>query len=254
MLKTLGIVEVPPRNSPANRTLNSLAARHLGGQPLLERVVGRLTDAMLLEEVVILAVGADHARWLRRIVPANAAVFIADEALDPLARLAAAIQEFSADALVRVRADHAFVDPVLVDRLIAQAESQRHCDYVSYCSGRGQSTLVAKLGVLAEWFRAEAVQRADELAQHPEERQDLSRFIRSHPESFHLRLIPVPMELDRADLRLAIRGEDDWDHAQMIVEALGPDNLDWQRIAKLIEQHPLLRERMARLNAVECTA
>jgi spore coat polysaccharide biosynthesis protein SpsF len=252
MLRTLGVVDVPPPNSSANLALNTLVARNLGGKPLLEWIVRRLTDAMLLEQVAMIAVGPDHARWMRRIVPANAAVFTADETSDPIARLASAVREYGADAIVRVPVDHAFVDPALVDRLIAKAESHRHCDYLSYCSTRGGSALLKKLGVVAEWFRAETVQRADQEARFPDEREDLSRFVRSHPELFQLRLLPLPERLDRDDLRLAISGEDDWDHAQMILDALGPDNLEWQQIAKLLDEHPALRERMAVLNGEAC--
>ena len=252
MLRTLGVVDVPPRNSSANLALNTLAARSFGGKPLVEWIVRRLTDAMLLEHVALIAVGPDHARWLRRVVPANATVFTADETSDPIARLASAIREFGADAIVRVPVDHAFIDPALVDRLIAKAESHRHCDYLSYCSTRGGTPLLKQLGVVAEWFRAATVQRADQEARFPEERADLSRFVRSHPELFHLRLLPLPERLDRDDLRLAISGEDDWDHAQMILDALGPDNLEWQQIAKLLDEHPALRERMAVLNGEAC--
>jgi hypothetical protein len=34
----------------------------------------------------------------------------------------------------------------------------------------------------------------------------------------------------------------------MILEALGPENLDYQGIANLLDEHPRLRERMAALN------
>ena len=35
---------------------------------------------------------------------------------------------------------------------------------------------------------------------------------------------------------------------QEIFDALGPDSLDWQGIAGLLDQHPALRKRMADLN------
>lgn len=254
MSKTLGIVEVPPSNSPTNRAVNALAARNLGGKPMVEWTVRRLTDAMLLDEVAIMALDPMQAHRMRRIVPGDVAVFTPEKALDPVARLAAAIQQFDAEAIVRVQVDHAFLDPTLVDRLIAAAESHRYCDYASYCSTRGASAFMTRLGMVAEWFRSSAVLRADRAANFPDERQDLSRFMRTHPELFHLRLIPLPERLDREDLRLAISGEDDWEHAQLILEALGPDNLDWQQIARLLDQHPALRERMAELNGAEWVA
>jgi spore coat polysaccharide biosynthesis protein SpsF (cytidylyltransferase family) len=252
MFRTLGIVEVPPRNSPGNRLVNALAARRLGGKPLLEWVVRRVTESMLLEQVVIVAAGRDHARALASSVPGDVAIFPATDCWDPLGRFAAALREYGAEAAIRVQVDHPFVDPALIDRLIAKAESYRQCDWLSYSSSRGASTLLAKVGVLAEWFRAAAVEQVDALALRDEERQDVSRFIQAHPERFHMRLLPLPERLDRDDLRLIVAGEEDWDHAQVILDALGPDHLDWQEIARLLDAHPALRRRMALLNEDAC--
>ena len=63
-----------------------------------------------------------------------------------------------------------------------------------------------------------------------------------------MRLIPAPVELDRDDVRLALDSAEDWEHAQLILDALGPENLEWQRIVSLLDEHPDLRERMASLN------
>ena len=63
-----------------------------------------------------------------------------------------------------------------------------------------------------------------------------------------MRLLPAPSGLDRDDLRLTIESEEDWEHAQVIFEALGPEELDWQRIAGLLRGQPRLRQRMAVLN------
>ena len=38
---------------------------------------------------------------------------------------------------------------------------------------------------------------------------------------------------------------------QTILDALGPDGLDWHRIASLLDQQPALRERMADLNEMK---
>ena len=65
------------------------------------------------------------------------------------------------------------------------------------------------------------------------------------------RLIPAPAPLDREDLRLSVRVEEDWEHAQMLLDALEPDRLDWQGISSLLERQPELRQRMALLNMAE---
>ena len=86
------------------------------------------------------------------------------------------------------------------------------------------------------------------------QRSTVTQFLYSHPDVFQLRLLPSPAELDRHDLRLRIRCEEDWDHAAAIFEALGPDSLEWQCIASLLAEQSDLRERMATLNESEAVA
>ena len=69
-----------------------------------------------------------------------------------------------------------------------------------------------------------------------------------------MRLIQVPAALDRDDVRLTVEEQEDWEHAEAIFEALGPESLDWQRIAGLLDQQPALRQRMAVLNQADATA
>lgn len=78
----------------------------------------------------------------------------------------------------------------------------------------------------------------------------VTRYLYSHPEQFNIRLTPAPTEIDREDVRLTVDIEEDWEHALAIYEALGPELLDWQRIASLLDHQPALRSRMAALNRV----
>ena len=83
------------------------------------------------------------------------------------------------------------------------------------------------------------------------ERGDPARFFYSHREIFSVKKIPVPAKLDRDDLRLAIRDEEDWENVEMILEALGPESLDWQYITSLLDRHPTVCQRMAEHNRAE---
>jgi spore coat polysaccharide biosynthesis protein SpsF len=248
MLKTLGIVEIRSDQATTGQSREQLLDRRFAGQSLLEWVTRRMTDALLLEHVVVTTDDDSRARVIAERLPADVQVFSGPNASDSISCYAAALRHYRADAAVRVSLDNPFVDPVLIDRLVAKAESYRYCDYMSYCSSRGKPALLARIGVLAEWCKAEAVFRADELAETPRDRRDTCRFLHSHPELFQLRLVPVPEQLDREDVRLLLEVEEDWDHAQMILEALGQDNLDYQGIANLLYQHPKMRARMAALN------
>jgi len=251
MSGTLGIVEVPfvELAATGRRARLNPVERRFGSKPLLEWVVRRVTDSLLVDQVVVL-VDALQARVIHRLAPADVAVYVSQQP-DALARLAAAARKFDAQHIVRVSLGSPFVDPQLIDRLICTANNYPGSDYIGYIAQRGGAAVLAQLGLFAEWCRSEALYRADRDARLLEDRLEALRYIYSHPEIFRLRLMSVPPQLDRHDLRLTIHVEEDWDNAQVIFDALGPERLEWQRIAELLDQQPALRQRMAVLNQAE---
>jgi spore coat polysaccharide biosynthesis protein SpsF len=206
-----------------------------------------VTDCTRLDGVIVLACGCEEHRFLTDLVPADVPVFVAEEP-DPLARFARAVEEYPAEAVVRIPGDNPFVDPALIDRLITAAEAEGTCDYASYCSRDGRPAILSPVGVYAEWFRAKALRRAARSATSRADREQVTRYLYTHPEKFKLRLIPAPAPIDREDVRLRIDHEEDWDHALAIYDALGPEAMEWQRIADLLDHQPALRRRMAALN------
>jgi len=243
MLRTLGIALLPPQRASAANVL----ARCLGGRPLVQWVVRRLTDCQRLDGVIVALDGSPPQRQLASLVPSDVPTFVCRDngARDPVLD---ALAEFPAEAVVRVRLDHVFVDPTLVDRLVTTADAHPECDCVSYCSRSGQPAIHSPLGMFADWCRTDALRRAAARVRTPEDRRDVCRFIYAHPEQFRLRLIPIPPQLDRDDVRLAVDSDEDWEHAQTIIDALGADDLDWQSVADLLDQQPALRRRMADMN------
>jgi len=243
MLKTLGIVQAccgSPR-------FQAVIGRRIGGKPLLEWVVRRVTEATRLDGVIVVCRdGAEH-QCVADLIPPDVPVFRGDEP-EALGRLARAVEQYPSEAIVRVRGESPFVDPALIDRLVTTAEAHPASDYMTYCSRDGQPAILSPVGVYAEWFRAKALRKAARAARRAAEREDVTQFVFTHPEKFHLRLIPAPAAIDREDVRLSVDFEEDWDHALAIYDALGPDSLEWQRIADLLDHQPALRQRMATLN------
>jgi spore coat polysaccharide biosynthesis protein SpsF len=248
MLKNLGIIDITRKDSSSVRHERSVAERRFAGQSLLQWVTRRMTESLLLDHVAVVVLASEHSQWLSDSLPADLSLFVSDSEADAISRLAGAVRHYGPSAIVRVDLENPFVDPAMIDRLVSRAESYGCCDYMGYCSSRGGSVLLAQLGLLAEWCRADAVLLADQKATDPAERSNLTRFMVSRPDVFQLRLLPVPQPLDRSDVRLSLEVEEDWDHAQLILEALGPENLDWQRITNLLNTQPAIRERMAALN------
>jgi len=245
MLQTLGIVDACYQ-SCASR---SKAARKLGGKSVLEWVVRRATDCQKLNGVIAVTSSAPENHFLCGLVPMDVPVFVGWQP-DPLGCLAASLEEYPAEAAVRICARSPFIDPVLIDRLVSTAEAYPECDYIGYCSRDGRPAILSPVGVYAEWFRSGALRRAARQANSAKDRQQVTRYLYRHPEKFKVRLIPAPEQIDRDDVRLTVDIEEDWEHTLVIFEALGPDELDWQRIAELLVHQPALRKRMAALNRV----
>lgn len=245
MLDTLGVVDFPQQ--PNIHQTASLCRRKIGGKSLLEWVVRRVTEAQQLDGVIVVLGDSLEERQLSRMLPPDVPIFVGNQD-DPLARFAAALREFPAKSVIRVAAENPFIDPELIDRLVVTAETHPGQDYVGYCSRSGRPAIQSKLGVFAEWCCVDAVMQANREAVEMCDRWEVSRYIYSHPETFSLRLVPMPHELDREDLRLTVDVDEDWEHAHEIIEALGADDFDWQQIAGLLDQQPVMRERMAVLN------
>ncbi|HEY2760042.1 MAG TPA: NTP transferase domain-containing protein [Pirellulales bacterium] len=243
MCDSLGIVEIRPQGEFSSST----PSRRLGGKSVLEWVVRGMTDCLCLSRIVVLAPNTHDIADLANLVPHNIPLFVS-EGFDALARFADVVKAHPADAIVRIAAEHPFVDPELIDRLIATAARHPESDYIGYCSRNGQPAVCSPLGVIGEWIRTSALCEVDRQAMQYTQRQQVTAYLYAHPEEFNLRLIPIPAELDRDDLRLTIGGEEDWERTQTIFEALGSEPLDYRRMADLLNHQPALRQRMATLN------
>lgn len=252
MKRNVGLVEIPGEadaiGSPTDAS--RMAARRLGGYSLLEWLVRRISECESLDHIVVLASSAEDEAELLRLTPANVPVVSAVGA-DPLARCCHLAEQFEADSIVRIRLDQPLTDPSLIDQLSAAASRTGSVDFVGYSSraGLGGSELRC-VGLFAEWCRTDALERADRLARLPADRQQITRYLVTHPTQFRLAWLSPPAALDREDLRLVLHRADDWDHVHEIIEALGHDSLDWQTLVELLESQAEMRGRMARLNSV----
>jgi spore coat polysaccharide biosynthesis protein SpsF len=252
MYTTLGVVEVIPSldGLSSMSPLAGIARRRFAGKTLLEWVVRRVTDADHLAQVVVVAGPDTLARSLAVLAPPDARVLFC-ESQDPLGRLAAVARQFPCRGLVRLTVSDPFVDPILIDRLIMSVQGEEGCDYACFCLGDGRRAHESRMGIFADWCRADAILQADRLARSPEDRADPAEFLCSHPEIFASKQVPVPARLDRGDLRLAIRDEEDWEIVETILDALGPESLDWQFITSLLDRHPQMCRRMAEHNLAD---
>lgn len=230
--------------------------RRLAGQSLVHWVLRRASEAQQLQGLVVSATPEQATSSLRESLPGNVRLHVssASDAWSQLLECHAWLESerrTPVTGFVQLRLDCPFVDPCLLDRLVLSADREAQADYATFRSVRDSTVVHSQIGFLAEYLRVEALRRWDGLAKAAELRRSPGQFLAGRPDEFHVRLLALPAVLDRDDLRLSVRHADDWDHAEQIVEALGHDQLDWQRIVALLDGQPALRERMAVLNRTE---
>lgn len=230
-----------------SRRLKAKVARRLGGRSVLEWVVRRVSECQSVSCVVVATSDEPQDKEIRRLVPSDIAVYTGSET-DVLGRFAAVVRELEPDAVVRVCADNPFIDPTLIDDLIRAADEHTGADYVGYEARDGRPAILGSIGLFAEWCRASALLHADVEAEASADREHVTRYLYTNTDRFKVRLIRAPEAIDRGDLRLTLDFEQDWEHAETIFDALGPENLNWRAIASLLEAQPALRSQMERMN------
>ena len=81
---------------------------------------------------------------------------------------------------------------------------------------------------MAEVCRRRALRRLAGRTDGNDDRE-VTQLIRSMPEVFHQRFLPLPASLDREDLRWALETEDDWEKAHMLLDSQG-ENIDYREL------------------------
>lgn len=235
---TLGVIEFNQAayDSKSQSQLSALALRRLGKATLLEWVARRVNDSEQLDKVIVVVGEGRLTELARQCTPPSVTLFVSPET-NATARLVSAAHRYNADSLVRVCVNNPFIDPVLIDRLVAAAKQEGGCDYVALGDEEG-NPLEGFHGMHAEWFSTAALERAAKAG------PDASRI----PPQAKTLYIPAPPALAQEDVRLTIDVEEDWEHAQVIYDALDERSLDWQGITGLLNQQPAMRKRMAVLN------
>lgn len=216
--------------------------RRFGRQTLLEWTIRRLSDSLLLDSIAVtgdnahsLSVQQSHLQPSRWFPMCHSS---------PLHRIKEVALKMDAEWVVLVSPCCPFIDPVLVDRLVAAAWAAPEYDSVAFVSSSRPTFSLDGLGLVAEVCNYRVLEKLSQDPRFANDPRRVPQLVRSMPESFHARLLPLPASIDRDDVRFALETEDDWDRAHMILEASG-DDCDYRELADLAVNFDSLRTRFA---------
>ena len=219
---SLALIDLGCSSRSERQTRSVSPFRRVGRRSLLERTVRRLSESSLVDTIAI--VGDHEFSGLIAQSCTQPAVWVPCDASSSVARAWHAANQLDAEWIISVGANNVFVDPVLIDRLIAAAWSSPKSDMVAFMSsGQDAAVCVQGAGLAGDACNRRVLKKLMRDPTLAEETRCLSQLLMSMPETFHTRLIPLPAVLEHTDLRFTLETEDDLDRALTILEATGED-------------------------------
>ncbi|KAA5539895.1 hypothetical protein FYK55_22880 [Roseiconus nitratireducens] len=219
--------------------------RRIDGQPLSVRMARRLSECEWVDGIY--AVGCNVPTSVMR----NHQMVLEPISLPPchlVERLSAVVDRTDAEWIVYVPANRPFVDAGLIDGLIAKAARTSNCDYVGYNSDKAGPSRMLHLGLAGEVVHADALRRLRRNADRLAPCCSIAECMQHAPGDYRLKFVPVPRELDRADLRFAVEDESDWDDLQLLCESVSDVDASWMQVKQLVEANEPLRSSMKSRN------
>ena len=230
------------------QTAARFADRKLGGQSLINRMSRRLSECAQVDKVFVVGAQIPATMLTSGLAGVNCIDLPSSHVCE---RLCEAADASGAEWVVYVPANRPFIDPTLIDQMLAKASQASSCDYVGYTAGDGDVRTIEHLGLTGEACHADTLRRlrrnVDRL--HDQEGGSMASWLVNAPGVYHLKFIPVPEALDRNDLRFAIEDEHDWDDAELLCDTVGREDSQWQELTQLVIANERLRGSMANRNA-----
>ncbi len=227
---TIAVVDLGSTSHVNESSTEMFPFRRIGCQTLLERTVRRLSDCLRLDAIAITG-APEFSSHIQRghLQPAQ---WLPNPNSVSLARVADSAKQLDAELVVLVSPACPFIDPILVDRLITAAWGSPEADFVAFASQMRPTFSLDDLGLVAEVVHRRVLKRLVKDHRFSDDPRRIPQLVRSMPEVFQARLLPLPSSIDRDDLRFVLENDDDWERAYQLVEASGND-YDYRDLAFL---------------------
>jgi spore coat polysaccharide biosynthesis protein SpsF len=226
-MKTVAIIQA----RMGSTRLPGKVLKALEGKTVLARVVGRVSQANLLDEVIIATTDtAKDNAIIEECERLKVPVFRGDEQ-DVLDRYHQAAQREKADVIVRITADCPLIDPELLDETIS-ARLKTNADYASNALDRTYPR-----GLDVEVFTFQALECAWGQARLPYQREHVTPYLYEHPEEF--RILKLRGQRDYSHLRWTLDTPEDFECIGAIYARFhGRDDFPWTEVLSLLEREP----------------
>lgn len=188
------------------------------GKPMLELMVERLKRCETLDGIIIATTtNATDDPVVTLADRLGVGCFRGSE-FDVLARVLGAAKEHGAEVIVQVPGDCPLVDPALVDQCVT-AYRQSDVDYASNALSK-----TFPMGTEANVFATALLEAISNITDDPSDREHVTLYIYSHPETYRLLSIEAPADIAFPDVKLTLDTPEDFTRIQDVFDALYAEN------------------------------
>ncbi len=187
----------------------------LAGQPVLHRVVTRLSRAAQVDDVVVATSTSSADDAIAELCEGRGWQTVRGSEADVLDRYHHAAHDRRAGSVVRITADCPLVDPDVVDLVAAHLLGVDHVDYAS----NSLAPRTFPRGLDVEALTIAALDAAWAEATDPVEREHVTPFLYRHPERFSI--ASITRHEDHSDVRWTVDTPEDLAAVGVVYEHFG---------------------------------
>jgi spore coat polysaccharide biosynthesis protein SpsF len=229
--KVLAIIQARMSSS----RLPGKVLRDLGGKPMLERVISRVSRARHINGLVVATTVDSTDDPIADFCAQHGTPVFRGSLYDVLDRYYQCALQNGADVIVRITADCPLIDPQEIDRVIA-AFLEGDCDFAANRLPPPQKR-TSPIGMDTEVCSFAALEQAWQNAAEKFEREHVMPYLYDTPGRFRVRVVETAP--DMGNLRFTVDTEEDLQVARAIYAAFGNDDkFSLDEMLRLSAQNP----------------
>lgn len=201
-----------------------------GGMTVLEWLSRRLTESMLLDQIVI--TGSAQYLPLVQACSLGGTCWMPSPHKDAARRAYDIAQRTDAAWLLIANMNSPLVEPSLTDRQISEAWKNPGVDYIGFVGQDRHDIGAQSYGLAGQLCSVDAVAKL--VDKQVNNCDDVPNGIMHHLETLQMRLLPLPKLLGDSSKRFAVNCRADLDRVEMYLES-NQEDLTWQRLLQMAE-------------------
>ena len=215
----------------------------LSGKPVIQHVIERVKATSSIDKLVVATTNTHQDDRLASFVKQLGIPVFRGQKDDVLRRFAGAARRFGGNTIVRITGDDPLKDPSVIDLVVRRfLSTKEEFDCVS-----NTITPTFPEGQDTEVLKSEALYKVDTLAKTAYDREHVTPYIYSHPESF--RCLNVTNDFDLSHYRWTLDTKQDLAFFTAVFQELQKPGeiVSMSKILDLLERKP----EIAQLNSME---